>query len=170
MKNILVIFKKELKRFFTDRRMLLSMFIPGLAIYLVYTLMGNIFKNQTFSTATKNVTYQVAYTDNYNSDKSNKPKLLSYLDGYFSTENKGNSVVATPINKDEVTTYVDKLKKNELHLVISFTDNFENNLFVENSKDAEMVVTKFIHVNRKTIPVGVCATIFNFTRRSGTRT
>lgn len=135
MKNILVIFKKELKRFFTDRRMLLSMFIPGLAIYLVYTLMGNIFKNQTFSTATKNVTYQVAYTDNYNSDKSNKPKLLSYLDGYFSTENKGNSVVATPINKDEVTTYVDKLKKNELHLVISFTDNFENNLFVENSKN-----------------------------------
>ena len=76
MKNILVIFKKELKRFFTDRRMLLSMFIPGLAIYLVYTLMGNIFKNQTFSTATKNVTYQVAYTDNYNSDKSNKPKLF----------------------------------------------------------------------------------------------
>ena len=95
MKNIFVIFKKELKRFFTDRRMLLSMFLPGILIYLVYTFMGNLFKSDVFSTTTKNTTYQIAYTDNYANDKTKLPKLLSYLDGYFSAEDKGNKTYYT---------------------------------------------------------------------------
>ncbi len=41
MRNVLIIIKKELKRFFTDRRMLLALFLPGIVIYLVYSLMGN---------------------------------------------------------------------------------------------------------------------------------
>ncbi len=41
MRNILIIMKKELKRFFTDRRMLISLFLPGIILYLVYSLMGN---------------------------------------------------------------------------------------------------------------------------------
>lgn len=41
MRNVLIIIKKELKRFFTDRRMLLALFLPGIIIYLIYSLMGN---------------------------------------------------------------------------------------------------------------------------------
>ena len=41
MKNIITIIKKELKRFFTDRRMLTSLIMPGLLIFVIYTLMGN---------------------------------------------------------------------------------------------------------------------------------
>ena len=41
MSNILIIMKKELKRFFTDKRMLLSLFLQGIILYLVYSLMGN---------------------------------------------------------------------------------------------------------------------------------
>ncbi|MBQ8726142.1 MAG: ABC transporter permease [Clostridia bacterium] len=41
MSNIFIIMKKELKRFFTDKRMLLSLFLPGIILYLVYSLMGN---------------------------------------------------------------------------------------------------------------------------------
>ena len=41
MRNIFIIIKKELKRFFTDRRMLVSLFLPGIILYLVYSLMGN---------------------------------------------------------------------------------------------------------------------------------
>ena len=40
MKNILTIMKKELRRFFGDRRMLATLILPGLLIYVVYSLMG----------------------------------------------------------------------------------------------------------------------------------
>ena len=43
MKNnaIFKIFKKELDRFFKDRRTLIALLMPGLLIYLMYSLMGN---------------------------------------------------------------------------------------------------------------------------------
>ena len=39
--NVLTIMKKELRRFFTDRRMLMTIILPGVLIYFIYTLMGN---------------------------------------------------------------------------------------------------------------------------------
>ena len=39
--NIFTIMKKELARFFGDRRMVASIFLPGILIYLIYTLMGD---------------------------------------------------------------------------------------------------------------------------------
>ncbi|MBE6652435.1 MAG: ABC transporter permease [Ruminococcaceae bacterium] len=39
--NVLTIMKKELRRFFGDRRMLLTIILPGLLIYIIYSLMGN---------------------------------------------------------------------------------------------------------------------------------
>ena len=47
MRSIFIIIKKELKRFFTDRRMLLSLFLPGIILYLVYSLMGNVMGGMT---------------------------------------------------------------------------------------------------------------------------
>lgn len=40
MNNILTVFKKELRRYFTDRRMVISLFLPGLLIFVIYSLMG----------------------------------------------------------------------------------------------------------------------------------
>ncbi len=39
--NILTVMKKELCRFFGDRRMVMTIILPGLLIYLIYTLMGD---------------------------------------------------------------------------------------------------------------------------------
>ena len=39
--NILTIMKKELRRFFTDRRMLATIILPGVLIYVIYSLMGS---------------------------------------------------------------------------------------------------------------------------------
>lgn len=39
--NILTIMKKEFARFFGDRRTLIAIFMPGIMIYIVYTLMGS---------------------------------------------------------------------------------------------------------------------------------
>ncbi len=40
MRNILTIMKKELRRFFGDRRMIATLILPGLLIYIIYSLMG----------------------------------------------------------------------------------------------------------------------------------
>ena len=40
MKNILTVMKKELRRFLGDRRMLATLVLPGILIYIIYSLMG----------------------------------------------------------------------------------------------------------------------------------
>lgn len=45
MNNLWTIIKKELRRFFTDRRMLVSLLLPGVMIYLLYTVMGDVMQN-----------------------------------------------------------------------------------------------------------------------------
>lgn len=42
MREIFVIVKKELKRFFTDKRMLMSLILPGVLIFVLYSVMGNL--------------------------------------------------------------------------------------------------------------------------------
>lgn len=42
MSNIWTIVKKELKRFFTDPRMIIGLVLPGVLIFVIYNLMGNI--------------------------------------------------------------------------------------------------------------------------------
>lgn len=46
MNNIWTIIKKELKKYFTDKRMLISLFLPGILIFCMYTIMGNVISNQ----------------------------------------------------------------------------------------------------------------------------
>ena len=42
MKTIITVLKKELRRFFTDSRMLTSIFLPGILIYVIYSLLGGV--------------------------------------------------------------------------------------------------------------------------------
>lgn len=41
MNHIFTIIKKELKRFFTDKRMLITLFVPGILIFVLYSFMGS---------------------------------------------------------------------------------------------------------------------------------
>lgn len=45
MKDVFTIMKKELVRFLTDKRMLLTLFMPGVLIYVMYSLMGTAMSN-----------------------------------------------------------------------------------------------------------------------------
>lgn len=134
MKNILIIFKKELKRFFTDIRMIASMFLPGILIFIMYSLMGKFMSGNMFQSNISNVTYKIAYSNNYSNDKSKLPALMSYLDGYVSTE-KNNNVDYVSFNNADLSTYLDKLKTKEFHLVVSFTENFEDSLSDKTAKN-----------------------------------
>lgn len=46
---IFTIFKKEMSRFLGDRRTLAALILPGILIYLVYSLLGNVMTDM-FST------------------------------------------------------------------------------------------------------------------------
>lgn len=41
MHNVWTVMKKELKRFFTDKRVLLTLILPGIVIFVMYSIMGN---------------------------------------------------------------------------------------------------------------------------------
>lgn len=131
MRNVFIIFLKELKRIFLDRRMLISLFLPGILIYVMYSIMGNIFNSSMLDSTTKDTTYQIVYTDNYNTDTTNKPKILSYLDLALEAEKHNNKVESKMIEKSEVEEYKVKIQSNEIDLIISFTDNFEQSVLTE---------------------------------------
>lgn len=46
MKNVWAIVKKEFYRFFRDKRMIITVLLPGLLIYVLYSLMGTIFADK----------------------------------------------------------------------------------------------------------------------------
>ncbi len=62
MKNVFTIMKKELKRFFTDRRMLMSLLLPGFMIFIVYTLMGSFI--QDIGSTDEEFIYQIKVFNN----------------------------------------------------------------------------------------------------------
>lgn len=45
MKNVITIIKKEFSRFFKDKRMLITVLMPGVLIYVLYSLMGTVFSD-----------------------------------------------------------------------------------------------------------------------------
>ncbi len=45
MSKIFTVMKKELKRFFTDKRLLASLLLPGIMIFVIYSFMGSFFSN-----------------------------------------------------------------------------------------------------------------------------
>lgn len=133
MRNMWIIFLKEMKRVFLDKRMLLGLFLPGILIYFVYTLMGNVMSSQLLSTTTKDTTYEVVYTDNFSSDNTVLPKLLTYMDAALVQENQGNTAHKTMIPYTELDAYKEELKQNKIHLIISFSNEFEQSVLSESS-------------------------------------
>lgn len=62
MKDIFIIFKKELKRFLTDKRMLATLILPGVLIFCIYSLMGVFFQDLAAGGVDPNTQY-VVYID-----------------------------------------------------------------------------------------------------------
>ena len=130
MRNVLTIFLKELKRVFTDRRMLISLFLPGVLIYLVYSLMGTVMTKAITQSTTKDTTFQIAYTDNFSNSKADGqlPKLMTYVEATIKGGSNNNSVSFKEFTTGELTSYKEELRAGKYHLVVAFTDDFENKL------------------------------------------
>lgn len=116
MKTIWTIIKKELKRFFTDPRMLLSMFLPGILIFSIYSLMGNIMTDVTNP-----------QIDEFNLVVENHPEEFSSL----------LQVEGWTINlKDEYESeeeILEALSNKEIDLYISYEEDFFSKMLVYDS-------------------------------------
>ena len=130
MKNIKTIFFKELRRFFTEPRMLAALFLPGIIIYIFYSLMGT-FMETSFAPSSgkpENYTYQIVATNNYSSTAEVAPLIFDVFDAYLPINESSNKSEYHYINLDQVSEYKEALSNHEYDLLIVFNDNFEDSL------------------------------------------
>ena len=107
MKTILVVFKKELKRYFTDKRMLMGLILPGLLIFLIYSLMGEFMMDM------------VAPSNEYNIAIVNNPLEFRSLQ-----EVEGWIINVDNIKLEDKEENIAKLKEEELDLIIIYEEDF----------------------------------------------
>lgn len=109
MRNILTIMKKELKRFFGDKRMLLSLILPGIVIFICYTLMGGLL---TKSLDPK-VDYQVAVV--------NKPTEFGIAIADCNLEFKD-------YEEKDIEQLKEEVHEEKMHLLMVYEKDFETKL------------------------------------------
>lgn len=107
MREIFVIVKKELRRFFTDKRMLMSLILPGLLIFVLYSLMGT-FIGKAFTPSDE---YEYVICVENESET---------LDAYMQAAGyKYKTVTASRAEAEQL------LADKEIDLFISFSDGFD---------------------------------------------
>lgn len=112
MKNILTIIKKELRRFFTDKRMVISLLLPGILIFVLYSVMGD-FMSQS-SSVEDDYIYQAVIV---NYDQNLKPYFEGLTEDLFE--------ITYIHHADDI--YLDELTDKILDLYIIYPDNFYQN-------------------------------------------
>lgn len=109
MRNIWTIMKKEFDRFFKDKRMVIStLLLPGLMIYLVYSIMGSAMGSQ-FMTDDEYV---------YKMEVVNMPTTLSAIfeEGPFDI---------TKVDELDFDTLATRISAKELDVAVVFDQNFD---------------------------------------------
>lgn len=109
---VITIFKKELSRFFKDRRTVIAIFIPGILIYVMYSLMGGVF------------------SDAFGGEETYIPQVvtINMPDSIKSiTSTPGNSIDLSFTDADEsqLDEYKTKVSNEELDLLIIFPKDFD---------------------------------------------
>ena len=109
--NIINIMKKEFARFFGDRRMLITIVLPGILIYIVYSLMGT------------------AMQSLFAPDTQSKPNVsVVNLPDSLGNEAAGfwDWAQLSEISSSELQTARQKIEEKEIDLCVAFPDNFDN--------------------------------------------
>ena len=109
MNKIFTIIKKELKRYFTDKRTLVTLVLPGILIFVIYSFMGNITSN--FSQVDDDHQYQVATINEPTNDNYQK----MFNDSGFKV---------TIVNDLTTEQAKEKVQNGELDLFIYYEENF----------------------------------------------
>lgn len=126
MKHIFIIMKKELFRVFQDKRLVFSMFIlPGLLIFLLYSIMGSAFEKEETPIDNK---YTVAILND-----SAKNPFITYIND---SEYKGTLEKVDATNEEELML---RIKSKDLHCLIIFPADFDANVTANKKTDVKVI-------------------------------
>lgn len=120
MKKIWIIIKKELMRFFTDRRVLVGLLMPGILIFIIYSFMGDAIINQMESESAYNVALM------------NAPQEFNFVND---TEVYEINIITVNNNKEDVIT---KIKEQEIDLFIVYEEDFYNKMLAYDSSSGTL--------------------------------
>ena len=149
MKNILTIIKKELRRVFTDKGMIFSLFIlPPLTIYIIYSLMGVSAQKQTEKFQAYEATvYVINAPAEIEGEINSIEDFNTYLAGLQPVNEddprlKFNAIYFTEEDDYNIEELKEKVKNGEIDLIIEFPINF-----VEKVLDEDSSVSVALHYN-----------------------
>lgn len=115
MKNILTIFKKEFYRVISDRRLVFTtVFLPGLAIFVMYSFMGNSIQNAEDDILSHNMTI---YTENM------PTQFRNVVNMYF--EDNPDFI---DISESDFETIEQEIKDGDADMFIRFEEDFMTKL------------------------------------------
>ncbi len=131
--NTLTIIKKEFARFFGDRQLIFTAIImPGLLIYLIYTLMGNGMSQMMTEGMNENVTVRV----------ENMPETLAPM--FADTDSLNIKVLPSPFTQKDI----DLLEDKEINTVLlRFPTNFDTLLVTYDPQSGELAPNIEIYYN-----------------------
>ncbi len=112
MNAILAIFKKEIKRFVTDKRLLLSLILPGFIIYIVYSVMGSFLGDMLNPS---NNDYKVYIY--------NQPSSLVSIN-----QSQDINIIVTGKEGEVDLADIDLLKNEDISLVIVYDKDFDSKI------------------------------------------
>lgn len=110
MKNsaIFTIFKKEISRFFKDRRTLVALIMPGILIYVVYSLMGG------------------AMSDAFVTDEEYMPRIVAVeLPESVGSMIDGETAILTAVTEDKIGEIKEQIAEGERDILVVFPAGFD---------------------------------------------
>ena len=132
MKNnaIFTIFKKELARFFKDRRTLVALIMPGILLYFIYSLMGG------------------ALSDSFSTDEDYKPQLVAVnLPASVQMMLSGDTVILTTVTPDKIDEVKDAVEKGSRDVLMVFPESFDEKVALYNPASGEAAPNVDIYFN-----------------------
>ncbi|MFP4478340.1 MAG: ABC transporter permease [Candidatus Izemoplasmatales bacterium] len=142
MRNIFVIFKKEVDRVLKDRRLILTLFIlPGLFIFLIYTFIGNALVNMQEGDLTEIAVLNP--TDTFETIYENGERDNDSLDNIYVKE-------ITESDVDEYKSLIDEEEWNLLIVFPTYIEDYNPSIdenpevtFYSNPKDMSLAIDRF---------------------------
>ena len=123
MKNVFTIFKKELIRFFTDKRIVFALFFPGILLFVIYNVLGGVMKDLMAGEDIEPGTqYQVYYNEN---ESSQRPALVELGASYLFSTETDTTLTLQSYPSTDLEQMKEKVRDGEIHLVLYFSDHFD---------------------------------------------
>jgi len=107
--TIFTVFKKEVSRFFKDRRTLTALLMPGILIYLIYSLMGG------------------AMSDMTTADEDHLPRIVAVdLPASVHSMMDGQDVFLETVTSDNIDAAKELVSSDQRDVLVVFPENFDS--------------------------------------------